>query len=44
MADIYKSAAGKEAIESLYERVLQHWPVPFERIMVPTAQGKTVIQ
>jgi pimeloyl-ACP methyl ester carboxylesterase len=43
MAEIYKSAAGKDAIEESYESVLQHWPVPFERITVPTGQGKTFV-
>jgi pimeloyl-ACP methyl ester carboxylesterase len=43
MVEIYKSAAGKAAVESLYERVLQHWPVPFEQITVPTALGNTFV-
>jgi pimeloyl-ACP methyl ester carboxylesterase len=43
MADIYKSAAGKEAIEALYRRALNAWPVPREEIVVPTCEGDTFV-
>ena len=43
MAEIYKSAAGKEAVESLYRRALQRWPVPHRQLLVPTKQGDTFV-
>lgn len=43
MAEIYKSAAGKEAVESLYRRALQRWPVPHRQLVVPTKQGDTFV-
>jgi pimeloyl-ACP methyl ester carboxylesterase len=43
MADIYKSAAGQQAVEALYRRALERWPVPSERRIVPTRQGNTFV-
>ena len=43
MAEIYKSAAGKEAVESLYRRALQRWPVSHRQLVVPTKQGDTFV-
>ncbi len=42
-ASIYKSAAGKEEIMALYDRVLERWAVPYETLHVPTRHGNTFI-
>ena len=43
MAEIYKSLAGKQAVEALYRRALQRWPVPHQQVVVPTCQGETFV-
>jgi hypothetical protein len=40
---IYRSAEGKAAIEGLYRAVLQHWPVPYRHVMLPTREGETSV-
>jgi pimeloyl-ACP methyl ester carboxylesterase len=40
---IYKSAAGQAAIAALYERVLDQWPVPADRLLLPTRHGETFV-
>lgn len=43
MADIYKSASGRHAVEGLYRRVLDRWPVPHDEHVVPTCHGDTFV-
>ncbi len=40
---IYKSPAGEREIMALYDSVLTRWPVPFEKINVPTRHGETFV-
>lgn len=40
---IYKTAAGQAEILALYERVLAAWPVPHQRLTVPTRHGDTFV-
>lgn len=43
MAEIYKSEAGRQAIEAQYRRALDRWPVPCEQRVTPTRQGDTFV-
>jgi len=43
VSDIYKSEAGRMAVEGQYRRALERWPVPCERRVVPTRQGDTFV-
>ena len=43
MADIYRSAASRQAIEAVYRRVLDRWPVPHDELIAPTRQGRTFV-
>ena len=43
MADIYKSEAGRHAVERHYRRVLELWPVAWEQRIVSTRQGDTFV-
>jgi pimeloyl-ACP methyl ester carboxylesterase len=43
VAGIYKSEAGRQAVERHYRDVLERWPVPNRRVLVPTCQGDTFI-
>ena len=43
MASIYKSDAGRQAVEERYREVLQRWPVPNRQLIVPTCQGDTFV-
>lgn len=43
VAGIYRSEAGRQAIESQYRRVLTRWPVPCEQRIVSTRQGDTFV-
>jgi pimeloyl-ACP methyl ester carboxylesterase len=43
VADIYKSEAGRQAVESQYRRVLERWPVACEQRIVSTRQGDTFV-
>ena len=43
MAAIYKSEAGRQAVERHYRDVLQGWPVPNRQLLVPTCQGETFV-
>jgi pimeloyl-ACP methyl ester carboxylesterase len=40
---IYKSEAGKQAVEAFYRAALQRWPVPHREAVVPTCQGDTFV-
>lgn len=43
MADIYKSAAGGQAVAAFYRRALDRWPVPREEMTIPTCAGDTFV-
>jgi pimeloyl-ACP methyl ester carboxylesterase len=43
MSGIYTSAEGAGAIERRYRGFLADWPVPGERLRVPTRQGETFV-
>ena len=43
MTDIYKSEAGRHAVERQYRRVLERWPVAWEQHIVSTRQGDTFV-
>jgi pimeloyl-ACP methyl ester carboxylesterase len=43
VSGIYKSEAGKQAIEGFYRKVLGRWPVAHEQIVVPTRHGDTFV-
>jgi pimeloyl-ACP methyl ester carboxylesterase len=43
VADIYKSEAGRQAVEEQYRRVLERWPVACEQRIVSTRQGDTFV-
>ena len=43
MASIYKSEAGKQAVEAFYRSALERWPVPHRELIVPTRHGDTFI-
>jgi len=43
VADIYRSAAGRQAIEAVHRRVLDRWPVPHDELIAPTRQGRTFV-
>lgn len=38
---VFKSAAGRAAIISTYDMILQSWPVPYTSMMLPTRHGST---
>jgi pimeloyl-ACP methyl ester carboxylesterase len=43
VANIYKSEAGRQAVEDQYRRILGRWPVACEQRVVPTRQGDTFV-
>jgi pimeloyl-ACP methyl ester carboxylesterase len=43
VASIYRSEAGRQAVEDQYRRVLERWPGSCERRIVPTGQGNTFV-
>jgi pimeloyl-ACP methyl ester carboxylesterase len=43
MTMIYKSEAGRRELLDRYRRVLDAWPVPAERVRVPTREGETFV-
>jgi pimeloyl-ACP methyl ester carboxylesterase len=43
MTAIYKSDAGARAVRERYLAFLDRWPVPSERIAVPTREGETFV-
>jgi len=43
MANIYKSEAGRQAVERSYRDVLGRWPVANRQLRVPTCQGETFV-
>lgn len=40
---VFKSPAGETAVMSLYDDALQHWPIPFESLHIPTRHGDTFV-
>jgi pimeloyl-ACP methyl ester carboxylesterase len=42
-APIYRSGAGARAVEQRYREILDRWPVPYERLTVPTREGPTSV-
>ena len=40
---IYKSEAGKREIMTLYDAVLDRWPVAYETYNLPTRHGDTFV-
>jgi pimeloyl-ACP methyl ester carboxylesterase len=43
VAGIYKSEAGKQAVEERYRDVLRRWPVANRQLIVPTCEGDTFV-
>src|SRR5262245_10865900 len=43
MTGIYKTPAGRRAVESAYRSALERWPVPAQQLTVPTSQGDTFV-
>ena len=43
MTSIYTSPAGARTIEEEYRKLLAAWPVPAERLHVPTREGETFV-
>ena len=43
MAEIYRSRAGRDAIEQQYRNALDRWPVANRRFTVPTRHGDTFV-
>src|SRR5262245_55382954 len=43
VAAIYKSEAGRQAVERQYANALQRWPVAQRQLRVPTRQGETFV-
>jgi pimeloyl-ACP methyl ester carboxylesterase len=41
--DIYRSAAGAALVRKRYDELLDLWPVPAERLQIPTRQGETFV-
>jgi pimeloyl-ACP methyl ester carboxylesterase len=43
MSAIYSSEAGARAVRERYLQFLDRWPVPAERLMLPTREGETFV-
>jgi pimeloyl-ACP methyl ester carboxylesterase len=43
VANIYRSEAGRQAVEGQYRRALERWPGASEQRIVPTRQGDTFV-
>lgn len=43
MSTIYRSAAGRQAVEQRYRDYLAHWQVPAERRQIATREGETFV-
>lgn len=43
VANIYKSDAGRQAVEGSYRDALQRWPVANRQVLIPTCQGDTFV-
>jgi len=42
-ADIYRSPAGVDVVLGAYRQLLDEWPVPHERLRLPTREGDTFV-
>lgn len=40
---IFKSAAGEQAVKTLYRQVLDGWPTPKTELRLPTREGETFV-
>ncbi len=40
---LYRSAAGEQAIQGLYDAALAQWPVPYDTRTIPTRHGDTFV-
>jgi pimeloyl-ACP methyl ester carboxylesterase len=40
---IYKTPAGEKAVMTLYDTLLDGWPVPYEKLTIPTRHGSTFV-
>jgi pimeloyl-ACP methyl ester carboxylesterase len=40
---IYKTPAGQQAVMAFYDSVLEQWPIPYQRLSIPTRHGDTFI-
>ena len=43
MAGVFKSDAGREAVQAAYTEILSHWPVPVEQRRIDTRYGETFV-
>ncbi|BEK96995.1 alpha/beta fold hydrolase [Nocardia seriolae] len=43
MSAIYKSEAGRQAIQARYREILRQWPIPAEQLHVATREGDTFV-
>ena len=43
MSPIYRSEAGRRAVEASYREFLSRWPVPSRQFTVPTREGDTFV-
>lgn len=43
MNGIYSSAEGERTVRRQYAEMLEHWPVPHERLRLATSQGETFV-
>ncbi|WP_260639197.1 hypothetical protein [Streptomyces angustmyceticus] len=43
MSALYKSEAGAHELRRRYQEQLRDWPVPAERLRVPTREGETFV-
>lgn len=43
VANIYKSEAGRQALEERYREALRRWPVPSRQLKLPTRHGETFV-
>lgn len=40
---IYRTPAGEQAVMAFYDSVLEQWPIPYERLSLPTRHGETFV-
>ena len=43
MGGIYKTEAGRQAVESFYRKAIDRWPVAHKQVIVPTRHGDTFV-
>jgi pimeloyl-ACP methyl ester carboxylesterase len=42
-SSLYKTRAGEQAVQMIYETALKHWPVPCETRTIPSRHGETFV-